>query len=107
MNHISQLRYDEVPSQMTVDMKEKIQNILKYKIKKLCRYMPTCFKGRFTLMNTMFCQVVIMYECLRNLVAYPGTFHDAHFKNSHIFSFLLLRKAGLSTVGYHILKIYT
>jgi hypothetical protein len=39
MNHISQLRYDEVSFQMTVDMKWKIQNILKYKIK---NYVSIC-----------------------------------------------------------------
>jgi hypothetical protein len=43
MKHISQLRYDEVPSQMTAYMKRKTQNIFKYNIKKLCQYMPTCF----------------------------------------------------------------
>jgi len=38
MNHVSQLRYGEVPFEITVLTESKIQNMSKYKIKKLLAY---------------------------------------------------------------------
>lgn len=99
------------------DIKSKIQNILKYKIKKLCWYMPTCFKGRFTIRNTTFWQVITS--------AYYETWYHAQtlftldIRNSHTFIFLITYKSWTiqcwlshsenihSVVPYHIGRLPT